>query len=143
MVKQALIDYINSADEILHIAVSSQDPAVLVDECYFECTKVMVKDYLSNHRNFFNTRTFSKTWSLPSLSRPMILQFLKEHGVRFWPTFANYVLTYPKDPDGLVEGMKKEGILACPQKGPKMDGAFRISFGVRKDTERFISTLEN
>jgi histidinol-phosphate aminotransferase len=54
-------------EEILVIAKSVPQAAILVDECYFEYTDVTVKDYVEQYPNLFICRTFSKTWGLPSL----------------------------------------------------------------------------
>lgn len=54
-------------EDILKIAKAAPNAAVLVDECYFEYSNVTVKDYLSQYKNIFITRTFSKTWGLSAL----------------------------------------------------------------------------
>lgn len=41
--------------------------AVLVDECYFEYTQESVADLVGRYPNLIVTRTFSKTWGIPSL----------------------------------------------------------------------------
>lgn len=53
--------------DILKIAKKAKNAAILVDECYFEYSKVTVKDYINEYKNIFITRTFSKTWWMPSL----------------------------------------------------------------------------
>lgn len=62
-----------SADNVLNIARSAPNAAILVDECYFEYTKTTVKDYIDQYPNLFITRTFSKTWGLSSLRIGYIL----------------------------------------------------------------------
>ena len=52
---------------ILTIARAAPDAAILVDECYFEYSQSTVADQVMAHRNIFITRTFSKTWGLPSI----------------------------------------------------------------------------
>lgn len=47
--------------------------AVLVDECYFEYTQASVADLVSVYPNLIITRTFSKTWGIPSLRFGYIL----------------------------------------------------------------------
>ncbi|WP_461535801.1 pyridoxal phosphate-dependent aminotransferase [Spongorhabdus nitratireducens] len=56
-----------SEADIVRIAQAAPDCAILVDECYFEYTRVTVKDHLTALPNLFITRTFSKTWGLPSI----------------------------------------------------------------------------
>lgn len=54
-------------EDILAIAAAAPQAAVLVDECYFEYSRETVADQLDGHNNLFVTRTFSKTWGLPSI----------------------------------------------------------------------------
>ena len=56
-----------SKADILKIAQAAPHSAVLVDECYFEYSRVTVTNACSSHPNLFVTRTFSKTWGMPSL----------------------------------------------------------------------------
>jgi histidinol-phosphate aminotransferase len=54
-------------DQILTIAKEAPHAALLVDECYFEYSQSTVADSINNFSNLFITRTFSKTWGIPSL----------------------------------------------------------------------------
>jgi len=62
-----------SPEDILSIARSAPDAAVLVDECYFEYSKTTVAPYLAEQSNLVVTRTFSKTWGLPSIRLGYVL----------------------------------------------------------------------
>lgn len=53
--------------EILRLAAYAPHAAILVDECYYEYSRETVKDSVGEYPNIFITRTFSKTWGLPSL----------------------------------------------------------------------------
>ena len=53
--------------DILAIAKAAPDSAILVDECYFEYTRETVANVVSEYPNILITRTFSKTWGLPSI----------------------------------------------------------------------------
>ena len=53
--------------DILQIAAAAPQCTVLVDECYFEYTQASVADVLEQYPNIVITRTFSKTWGLPSM----------------------------------------------------------------------------
>ncbi len=53
--------------DILKIAAAAPNSAILVDECYFEYTCSTVADVLDEYPNILITRTFSKTWGLPSI----------------------------------------------------------------------------
>lgn len=54
-------------EDIATIARSAPQAAVLVDECYFEYLRESVSDLLLDLPNLVITRTFSKTWGIPSL----------------------------------------------------------------------------
>jgi histidinol-phosphate aminotransferase len=54
-------------ESIKQIAMAAPNAAILVDECYFEYSKCSVVGYLDDLPNLFVTRTFSKTWGIPSL----------------------------------------------------------------------------
>ena len=54
-------------DDILEIAAAAPAAAVMVDECYFEYTQETVCDAVEKYPNLLVTRTFSKTWGLPSV----------------------------------------------------------------------------
>lgn len=54
-------------DDIIKIAQAAPDTSILVDECYFEYAKDSVVDLIDEFPNIVVTRTFSKTWGIPSL----------------------------------------------------------------------------
>ena len=56
-----------SNDEIIRLSQAAPHAAILVDECYFEYTKTTILPQLNDLPNVFVTRTFSKTWGIPSL----------------------------------------------------------------------------
>ena len=56
-----------SREDIVRIAQAAPDAVILVDECYFEYCGVTVADLVGQYSNLVITRTFSKTWGLPSL----------------------------------------------------------------------------
>lgn len=56
-----------SREDIELIAQSAPDAVILVDECYFEYSGQTVVDLIEEYSNLVVTRTFSKTWGLPSL----------------------------------------------------------------------------
>ncbi|WP_439135786.1 pyridoxal phosphate-dependent aminotransferase [Pseudomaricurvus sp.] len=60
-------------DDIVRIAQAAPKAAILVDECYFEYSKVTVADRLHESPNILITRTFSKTWGLPSIRLGYVL----------------------------------------------------------------------
>ena len=54
-------------ESIQVIAKAAPQAAILVDECYFEYSQHTVVAKLDELPNLFVTRTFSKTWGIPSL----------------------------------------------------------------------------
>ncbi|MBB6520858.1 pyridoxal phosphate-dependent aminotransferase [Pseudoteredinibacter isoporae] len=54
-------------DGIVNLASSAPDVAILVDECYYEYSQCTVAHALDRCPNIVITRTFSKTWGIPSL----------------------------------------------------------------------------
>ncbi len=56
-----------SREDIARVAEAAPKACILVDECYFEYSKLTVADLIAQHPNIVITRTFSKTWGLPSL----------------------------------------------------------------------------
>ncbi len=54
-------------EDILSIAQAAPEACVLVDECYFEYSQKTVAGYVAEYPNIVITRTFSKTWGMPSL----------------------------------------------------------------------------
>ena len=53
--------------DILAIARAAPNAAILVDECYFEYTGLTLARKVNEYPNLLITRTFSKTWGLPSI----------------------------------------------------------------------------
>ena len=53
--------------DILAIAKAAPKTPILVDECYFEYTGITLAQKVNEYPNLLITRTFSKTWGLPSI----------------------------------------------------------------------------
>lgn len=56
-----------SREDIVTVAKAAPDAVILVDECYYEYCSVTVADLVAQYPNIVITRTFSKTWGIPSL----------------------------------------------------------------------------
>ncbi|MCV6625176.1 MAG: histidinol-phosphate aminotransferase family protein [Cellvibrionaceae bacterium] len=52
---------------IARIAEAAPEAAILIDECYYEYSAASCASLLTKYSNIVITRTFSKTWGLPSL----------------------------------------------------------------------------
>jgi len=71
-------------------------------------------------------------------AKPRVEAFLRERGVRFYPSEANFLLIRPQDCAGAVAYLKSRGILVRPQKG-LAGGCFRVSIGPPKAMETFMA----
>lgn len=56
-----------SNETIVRLSQAAPHAAILVDECYYEYTRQTILPQLAMLKNVFVTRTFSKTWGIPSL----------------------------------------------------------------------------
>lgn len=182
-----------SPDDIIRIAQAAPQAAILVDECYFEYSKVTVADRLHESPNILITRTFSKTWGLPSIrlgyvlsvedninallnvrgpydinqfavaavsaglqspevtlayvdevmevSKPLLEAFLEEVGIEFWPSAANYLWTFPENPQLLEAALRAEKILVRPKANAQGQLGLRITIGTEEQTRRLVEVL--
>ncbi len=74
-------------------------------------------------------------------SKPKVERFLKERGVSFYPSSANFLLLKVAEAEELVEKLKEKGILVRPKKDAEGKKAVRVSIGGLQDTERFIKSF--
>ncbi len=75
------------------------------------------------------------------ISKPKLEEFLREKGVFFYPSQANFLLLKIKNPEKIIEGLKEKGILVRPKPAPDGKLAIRITIGTLEDTERFIKAF--
>jgi histidinol-phosphate aminotransferase len=75
-------------------------------------------------------------------SKPKLEKFLREKGIFFYPSQANFLLLRVENPQKLIEGLKSRGILVRPKPAPDGKIAIRVSIGTLVDTERFIEALD-
>lgn len=184
-----------SKEDIERILIAAPDAAVLVDECYFEYMRETVVSLIADHRNLLITRTFSKTWGIPSLrmgylmscpeniesllkvrgpydinqlaivacqaalespgdmeiytrevmeiSKPLLETFLEQKGIVFWPGRANYLWTFPDNPEKIERALQQAGILVRPKKDAGGAVGLRITIGTKAQTEKVIQILES
>jgi len=182
--------------DMVRIAEGARHAAILVDECYFEFMppEESMKDEVSRLPNLFVTRTFSKTWGVPSLrlgvilaapanisalccvrgpydinmlavvaikaalkepqyvfdfvrelntkAKPRFEAWLRERGIVFWPSSANYIFCYFAEPVALEAQLRARDILVRPKKDEKNVTGLRVSLGTLAQTERLIATLD-
>ena len=180
-------------EDILDIAAAAPNAAILVDECYFEYTRETVADVVDQYPNLLITRTFSKTWGLPSVrlgyvisneenirtllnvrgpydvnqlavvaidaalsnpgyteqyvkevmevSKPIFEDFLNEKGIDYWPSVANFIWTFPDNPDEIEKHLRAHSILVRPKADESGRVGLRINLGNKAQTESLIQTL--
>ncbi|MFH1180875.1 MAG: aminotransferase class I/II-fold pyridoxal phosphate-dependent enzyme [bacterium] len=76
------------------------------------------------------------------ISKPKLEQFLKEKGIFFYPSWANYLLLALENPKEIIEKLKSKGILVRPKSASDGKDAVRVSVGALKDTEKFVKALK-
>jgi histidinol-phosphate aminotransferase len=70
-------------------------------------------------------------------AKPLVERFLREHGVFFYPSEANFLLVRPDDVQAATAWLKEHGILVRPQRAP-VDDCFRMSIGTVAEMHRFM-----
>jgi histidinol-phosphate aminotransferase len=70
------------------------------------------------------------------------LEQLRRLGVRHAAGGGNYLLVWPRDCAGIVEALRRAGILVRSMAGkPVIDGSFRLTVGTRADMQRFVTAF--
>ena len=74
-------------------------------------------------------------------AKPALEHFLKEHGVRFYPGEANFLLVETKGGAApAVSYLKEQGILVRPMR-PPIENCFRISLRKMEDMQHFFKVF--
>jgi histidinol-phosphate aminotransferase len=180
-------------EDIAKILTAAPHATVMVDECYFEYSQLTVCDWVEQYPNLVITRTFSKTWGIPSLrlgfvvscadnikallnvrgpydinqlavvairaalaepeythtyvnevmnhAKPMLENYLREQGIPFWPSRANYVWFFPRNPEQLNNALTAAHILVRPKADANGKLGLRITIGTLEQTSRAIGVL--
>jgi len=79
-------------------------------------------------------------------SRTRLEIFLREQGIQFWPSQANFVLfrigATKDDAKAFAEGMRRDGILVRDRSADcGCEGCVRITLGTREQTDRLLDVL--
>ena len=75
-------------------------------------------------------------------SKPKLEQFLREKGIFFYPSQANFLFLKVPNPQEIIENLKSRGILVRPKSAPDGKGGIRVSVGTLKDTEKLTQVLK-
>ncbi len=184
-----------SREAIISILEAAPKAAVLVDECYFEYMRETVCDLVLKYPNLFVTRTFSKTWGIPSLrlgyvisapcniqallnvrgpydvnqlavvavqaalenpqfmrsyvtevmneSKALLEDFLDQQKIVYWPSAANFLWVFPRNPADWRDALFGAGILVRPKDDLKGKCGLRITLGNRQQTERLLEVIQS
>ncbi len=183
-----------SREGVERILVAAPHATVMVDECYFEYSGLTVCDWVERYDNLVITRTFSKTWGIPSLrlgfvlsckenilallnvrgpydvnqlavvairaalaspeytheyvqevmqqAKPLFEVFLGNCDIPFWPSDANYVWCFPKNPGVINAALVAAGILVRPKADASGQMGLRVTIGTVEQTQRAIAVIQ-
>ncbi|OIO46774.1 MAG: hypothetical protein AUJ31_00995 [Parcubacteria group bacterium CG1_02_39_15] len=71
-------------------------------------------------------------------SKPKLESLLREKGILFYPSAANFLLLKISNPQKIAEKLKAKGILVRPKPAPDGTQSVRVSVGKLAETEKFI-----
>ncbi|MGI5148635.1 pyridoxal phosphate-dependent aminotransferase [Plantactinospora sp. CA-294935] len=113
-----------------------------------------VIDQLVKIRNPFDVNSLAVVAALTQLSRvdemrasvaetmgrtkPMVLEFFREHAVPVWPGAANFLLVRPARCDETVARLRAAGILVRRMTQPALAGMFRMNLGTPAEMATFM-----
>ncbi len=75
-------------------------------------------------------------------SKPKLEEFLKEKGISFYPSSANFLFLKVNNAQEIIEKLKFKGILVRPKVGPDDIEGVRVSIGNLENTEHFIKVFD-
>merc|ERR1712039_382175 len=75
-------------------------------------------------------------------AKPKFEGFLQSHGIKFWPSSANFIFCYFPKPLEIEAGLRARKILVRPKKDADGIQALRITIGTVEQTERLMAALE-
>ena len=74
-------------------------------------------------------------------SKPKLEQFLKQKGILFYKSAANFLLLRFSEPQKIIDRLRSQGILVRPKLAPDNKMAIRITIGTLKDVKKIIKAL--
>mmetsp|Transcript_117713 Transcript_117713/g.327817 ORF Transcript_117713/g.327817 Transcript_117713/m.327817 type:complete len:661 (-) Transcript_117713:112-2094(-) len=76
-------------------------------------------------------------------AKPLFEDFLRSRGIVFWPSSANYIFCYFKQPLETEAGLRAKNILVRPKKDGNGVLGLRVSIGTLEQTQRLIAELKD
>lgn len=152
------MDYINSEHHVVTLRTFSKIYGLAGLRIGYGIMPEDVSDILNRIRPPFNASIpaqagavaaledktfFRKTVSLVHDGLDYMYEALKDRGIRYFPTQANFFLIdTAKDADHVFESMLKQGIIIRSMKSYGYPEYIRVSVGLRKENIRFVKALE-
>lgn len=87
---------------------------------------------------------FMEEWAseINERSKPYFTEFLTTHRIRHVPSDANFILTFPEEPEKLEAALRKEKIFVRPRSGPGIENSLRFSLGTEEEMKRVAGVIE-
>jgi len=76
-----------------------------------------------------------------NISKPFMEKYLIEKNIKFYPSYANFLLVVVGNAKKVYESLRERNILVRPQRG-KLESCVRISIGTLQDTKEFIKNFD-
>jgi histidinol-phosphate aminotransferase len=89
-----------------------------------------------------NQYVFDYVKELNERAKPAFEAYLNKKGIVFWPSSANFIFCYFKDPVGLEASLRERGILVRPKKDADNVLGLRVSIGTFEQMERLMKELD-
>jgi histidinol-phosphate aminotransferase len=75
------------------------------------------------------------------VAKPKFESFLREKGITFWPSTANFIFCYFKKPEELEVALREQGILVRPKKDGNGTVGLRVTIGTESQIDKLIEHL--
>ncbi len=150
-------DLINNYDNLYIVRTFSKAFGLVATRVGYVISQEQNLQELLKIRGPYDVNMFAKTAVLAALedinyvkdyvrevmqeSKPKLEQFLREKGIAFFPSAANFLFLKVSEPEKIIENLKGQGILVRPKKGPGNKNGVRIAIGTLEDTDKFISAF--
>ncbi|MBD3183393.1 aminotransferase class I/II-fold pyridoxal phosphate-dependent enzyme [Candidatus Poribacteria bacterium] len=76
------------------------------------------------------------------VSKPKLEGYLKNKGVKFFPSKANFLFLPVDNSEAIIDGLKDQGILVRPKQDPDGHKRVRVGVGTSEDTDALIRALD-
>jgi len=77
------------------------------------------------------------------VSKPLLEAFLREKNIPFWPSTANFIWSFPDNPEHIEQILRKENILVRPKKDADGKVGLRLTLGTEQQVRSLIKLIES